>query len=271
MVITKDALNKDKNIIHNNRDQMGDKPINLIQQSNPIVILDEPQKMGGQASQWGIKELNPLVVLRYSATHRDVENLVYKLTPFDAYQQGLVKKIELATVVEESDPNTKKIILESIYSAGNTLKAKLRVFVKEKTGVLLKTITVGYDDNLAVKSKNDYYDGFNVLEINLGDNYILFSNGLKIYVGQSSVNEDEIVRLMVREIVREHLEKKRKYNPLGIKVLSLFFINRVDDYLPADSWLRKMFEEEYFQATNTDFQEFRNSRPERVHAGYFQR
>jgi len=269
MVITKDAFNKDKNIIHNNHDRMGDKPISLIQKTNPIVILDEPQKMGGEATQWGIKELNPLIVLRYSATHRDIENLVYKLTPFDAYAKGLVKKIELATVVEESDPNTKKIILENIYSSGSSLKAKLKVFIKQATSVQLKTITVGSGDNLALKSKNPYYDGFTVSEINLGNNYILFSNGIKVHVGQSSVNEDEIVRMMVREIVLEHLEKKRKFNPLGIKTLSLFFIHRVDDYLPADGWLRKMFEEEFQKAINTDYPEFKTARPDKVHSGYF--
>lgn len=269
MVITKDAFNKDLNIIHNNHDRMGDKPIALIQKTNPIIILDEPQKMEGEATQWGIKELNPFVVLRYSATHRNIENLVYKLTPFDAYQKGLVKKIELATVVEEGDPTTKKIILENIYSSGSSLKAKLKVFVKEKTGVKLKTLTIGSGDKLWEKSKNEYYNGFIVSEINLGNGYILFSNGLKIYLGQSSVNEDEIVKLMVCETIKEHLEKKRKFNPLGIKTLSLFFIHRVDDYLPTDGWLRKMFEEEYGKFINTEYPEYQSTRPESVHAGYF--
>jgi len=269
MVITKDAFNKDLNIIHNNHDRMGDKPITLIQKTNPIIILDEPQKMEGEATQWGIKELKPLIVLRYSATHRNIENLVYKLTPFEAYQKGLVKKIELATVVEEGDPTTKKIVLENIYSSGNSLKAKLKVFVREKTGVKLKTITIRSGDKLWEKSKNDYYNGFIVSEINLGSGYILFSNGLKIYQGQSSVDEDEIVRLMVRETIREHLEKKRKLNPLGIKTLSLFFIHRVSDYLPTDGWLRKMFEEEYKRLINTQYPEYQSTRPENIHAGYF--
>jgi len=269
MVITKDAFNKDINIIHNNQDRMGDKPIALIQKTNPIIILDEPQKMEGEATQWGIKELSPLVVLRYSATHRNIENLVYKLTPFEAYQKGLVKKIELATVVEEGDPTTKKVILENIYSSGSSLKAKLKVFVKEKTGVKLKTLTISSGDKLWEKSKNEYYNNFIVSEINLGNGYILFSNGLKIYQGQSSVNEDEIIKLMVRETIKEHLEKKRKFNPLGIKTLSLFFIHRVDDYLPTDGWLRKMFEEEYSKFTNTEYLEYQNIKPESVHSGYF--
>ena len=93
MIITRDAFNKDINIIHNIHDKMGDKPIKIIKKTNPIVILDEPQKMGGSATKWGISELNPLFVLRYSATHKDIRNLVYKLTPYDAYNLGFVKKI----------------------------------------------------------------------------------------------------------------------------------------------------------------------------------
>ncbi len=92
MVITRDAFNKDINIIHNAHDKMGGKPIEIIKNTNPIVILDEPQKMSGEATTWGIEQLNPLFILRYSATHRDIYNLVYKLTPYDAYDLGLVKK-----------------------------------------------------------------------------------------------------------------------------------------------------------------------------------
>jgi len=92
MVITKDAFNKDINIIHNTHDKIGDKPIEIIKMTRPIVILDEPQKMGGEATSWGIEQLNPLFVLRYSATHRDIYNLVYRLTPYDAYNLGLVRK-----------------------------------------------------------------------------------------------------------------------------------------------------------------------------------
>ncbi|MCM8831945.1 MAG: DEAD/DEAH box helicase family protein [Candidatus Omnitrophica bacterium] len=245
MVITRDAFNKDINIIHNLHDKMGDKPIEIIQKTNPILILDEPQKMGGEATQWGIEQLNPLFILRYSATHKDIYNLVYKLTPYDAYNLGLVKKIEVLSITEEGEPSSKKIILEKIESMTSGLKAKIKVFVKEKEGIKFKTITIKHGENLVNKTDNFYYNGFVVSEINKSGGFITFSNGVKIYEGKSSIDEDEIIRFMVRETVREHLDKKKQLNPKGIKVLSLFFLNRVDDYLLEDGIVRKMFEEEF--------------------------
>lgn len=269
MVITRDAFNKDINIIHNINDKMGDKPIEIIKRTNPIVILDEPQKMGGEATQWGIEQLNPLFVLRYSATHRDIYNLVYKLTPYDAYNLGLVKKIEVLSITEEGDPSSKKIILEKIESTASGLRAKVKVFAKTSEGIKLKTITIKHGDDLANKTNNSYYDGFVVSEINKGAGYILFSNGLKIFEGKSSVDEDEIIRIMVRETIREHLDKKRKLNPKGIKVLSLFFLNRVDDYLLGNGIVRKMFEEEFNKLVANGFKEFSNLDVKKVHSGYF--
>jgi len=269
MVITRDAFNKDINIIHNVHDKMGDKPIEIIKKTNPIVILDEPQKMGGEATLWGIEQLNPLFVLRYSATHRDIYNLVYKLTPYDAYNLGLVKKIEVLSITEEGNPGSKKIILEKIESISSGLRAKVKVFVKTREGLKLKTITIKNGDNLANKTDNDDYDGFIVSEINKGTGYISFSNGVKIYEGKSSIDEDEIIRIMVRETIREHLDKKKKLNPKGIKVLSLFFLNRVDDYLLEDGIVRRMFEEEFNKLIKNGFQEFSNLDVKKIHSGYF--
>jgi len=107
---------------------MGDKPIEILKNTKPIVILDEPQKMGGEATSWGIEQLNPLFVLRYSATHRDVYNLVYKLTPYDAYNFGLVKKIEVLSITEEGDPSSKIIILERIESTSRENRINLKWF-----------------------------------------------------------------------------------------------------------------------------------------------
>jgi type III restriction enzyme len=269
MVITRDAFNKDINIIHNVHDKMGDKPIEVIKKTNPIVILDEPQKMGGEATLWGIEQLNPLFVLRYSATHRDYYNLVYRLTPYDAYNLGLVKKIEVLSITEEGDPSSKKIILEKIESTSSGLRAKVKVFVKTSEGVKLKTITIKHGDNLAKKTNNNYYDGFIVSEINKGSGYISFSNGVKIYEGKSSIDEDEIIRIMIRETIREHLDKKKKLNPKGIKVLSLFFLNRVDDYLSENGIVRRMFEEEFNKLIKNEFKEFSNLEVKKIHSGYF--
>lgn len=269
MVITKDAFNKDINIIHNTHDKMGDKPIEIIKKTSPIVILDEPQKMGGEATQWGLSELNPLFILRYSATHRNIYNLVYKLTPYEAYNFGLVKKIEVLSITEEGQPSSKKIILEKIESTTSGLRAKVKVFVKTKEGIKFKIITLKHSDDLARKTDNSYYEGFIVNEINKGSGYILFSNGLKIYEGKSSIGEDEIVRIMVRETIREHLEKKKQLNTKGIKVLSLFFLNRVDDYLLEDGLVRKNFEEEFNKLIQDGYKEFSDIDIEEIHSGYF--
>ena len=269
MVITKDAFNKDINIIHNTHDKMGDKPIEIIKKTNPIVILDEPQKMSGEATQWGLSKLNPLFILRYSATHRNIYNLVYKLTPYEAYNFGLVKKIEVLSITEEGQPSSKKIILEKIESITSGLRAKVKVFVKTKEGIKFKTITLKHSDDLARKTDNSYYEGFIVNEINKGSGYILFSNGLKIYEGKSSIEEDEIARIMVRETIREHLEKKKQLNTKGIKVLSLFFLNRVDDYLLEDGLVRKNFEEEFNKLIQDGYKEFSDLDIEKIHSGYF--
>lgn len=269
MVITKDAFNKDINIIHNVHDKMGDKPIEIIKKTKPIVILDEPQKMGGEATLWGLSELNPLFVLRYSATHREIYNLIYKLTPYEAYNFGLVKKIEVLSITEEGDPASKKIILDRIESTSSGLRAKVKLFVNTKEGIKLKLITLRHGDNLANKTNNSYYEGFITSEINKGAGYISFSNGVKIYEGKSSIDEDEIIRFMVRETVREHLDKKRQLNPKGLKVLSLFFLNRVDDYLLEDGIVRRMFEEEFNKLIKNGFKEFSNLDVKKVHSGYF--
>jgi type III restriction enzyme len=280
MVITRDAFNEDINIIHNVHDKMGDKPIEIIKKTKPIVILDEPQKMGGEATLWGLSELNPLFILRYSATHRDIYNLVYKLTPYDAYNLGLVKKIEVLSITEEGDASSKKIILDRIESASSGLRAKVKVFVNTKDGIKFKIITIKHGDDLANKADNSYYDGFITSEINKGAGYLSFSNGVKIYEGKSSIDEDEIIRFMVRETVREHLEKKKQLNPKGLKVLSLFFLNRVDDYLLEDGIVRQMFEKEFNKLIKKGFtpldnkhlmgfKEFSNLGVKKVHSGYF--
>ncbi|MFQ6088201.1 MAG: DEAD/DEAH box helicase family protein [Candidatus Methanofastidiosia archaeon] len=271
MIITRDAFNKEINIIHNVHDRMGDKPIQLISQTRPIVILDEPHKMGGEASQWGISQLNPLFILRYSATHRELYNLVYKLTPYDAYNFGLVKKIEVLSITEEGDPSSKKIILEKIDSVKSGLRARVKAFSKEKGGIRFKAMTLKHGEDLEKKTDNPYYNGFLISEINKEAGYISFVNGVKIYEGRSSVDEDEVIRFMIQETIREHFERKRRLNPRGIKILSLFFINRVNDYLPENGWLRRMFEEECRELIRREFSEFSNIDIVKIHKGYFSR
>jgi len=268
MILTKDAFNKIENIINKVQDRMGDRPIELIKQTRPIVILDEPQKMGGEATTWGISELNPLFVLRYSATHRETPNLVYVLTPYDAYEQGLVKKIEVLSVTEDADPSSRKIILRQVLTS--PLRAKVKVFVKEKAGVKFKEVTLREDDDLERKTSNPYYKSFVVSEIRYDPNFIAFANGVKILEGEISGGEDPVTRTMIKETILEHLEKKAKWNSRGVKVLSLFFINHVGDYLPEGGWLRKMFEEEFINILKTPaFASAPKLEVKKVHKGYF--
>jgi type III restriction enzyme len=269
MVITRDAFNKDINIIHNVYDKMGDKPIEVIKKTRPIVVLDEPQKMGGEATLWGLSELNPLFILRYSATHKDIYNLVYKLTPCDAYNLGLVKKIEVLSIIEEGDLSSKKIILTKIESTSGGLRAKVKVFVKTKDGTKFKIISLKHGDDLAKKADNFYYEGFLVSEINKGVGYLSFSNGVKILEGKSSIEEDEIIRFMVRETIKEHLDKKKLLNPKGLKVLSLFFLNRVNDYLLKEGVVRQIFEEEFNKLITNGFKKFSGLDVNKIHSGYF--
>ncbi len=272
MIITRDAFNKDINIIHNVHDRMGDKPIELIKRTQPIVIMDEPHKMGGKSSLWGISELNPLAILRFSATHKEIYNLIYKLSPYDSYNLGLVKKIEVLSVTGDDDLSNKKIIVEKIMQAKNGLKVKLKVFIKEKGGIKFKSKVFKTGDNLAKKTKNPYYkDNFEIKGIHAGIGYIEFFNGMRIYEGKSSVNDDEIMRIMVNETIREHLGKKRSLNPKSIKVLTLFFINRVDDYLLEDGWLKKMFEIEFKKLVDEKFIEYSDIDVKKIHKGYFSR
>lgn len=269
MVITRDSFNKDSNIIHNVRDGLGDKPIDLIRKIRPVVVLDEPQKMGGEATTWGIEQLNPLFVLRYSATHKDIFNLVYKLTPYEAYNQGLVKKIEVLSVTEDADASSKKIILERVDSVASGLRARVKVFCRTGNNIILKSITLKHGDNLAQKTSNDYYNGFIVSEINRAEGFVAFTNGVKVIEGQSSEMDDIIIRTMVRETIREHFDKKRRLNPKGIKVLSLFFLNRVDDYMLADGKVRLLFTEEFNNIVASEYPEFAHTNVELVHNGYF--
>ena len=272
MIISRDAFNKDLNIIHNVQDRMGARPIDVIKKTRPILILDEPQKMEGDATQWGIEQYDPLFILRYSATHKERINLIYNLSPYDAYNYDLVKKIEVASITREDDPYSKQVILEQITrTRTGSLRAKLKVFVKEKTGIKFKIKTFKHGDNLEKTTKNEYYSGFIINEINYSKKFVSFSNGIRVYIGQASVNEEEILKTMVKETIESHLEKKSELNPIGIKVLSLFFINRVDDYLPQDSILRRVFEETYIELVTNEFPEFSGIDPKTIHSGYFSR
>ncbi|MFW3341839.1 type III restriction-modification system endonuclease [Aliarcobacter butzleri] len=296
MIINIDAFKKSftdptkdnkANLIHRTNDRLnGMKPIDFIASTNPIVIIDEPQSVDNTSkSKEAISTLNPLCKLRYSATHTEKYNLMYKLDSIDAYEQKLVKQIEVANVRTTDNQNQAYIKLLKVSKKPITATVEIDVNEKGITKRVSKTIkdgTILYD-----LTKRDVYMDFNVNDIYVeeGNEYIQFSNGQFIKIGESigDVDEDSIKRLQIRKTIEEHLDKEMKLNPIGIKVLSLFFIDRVANYRYYDEngsaikgkyavW----FEEEYqkiikYPKYHSLFEKHNqlNTPIEKIHDGYF--
>lgn len=300
MIINIDAFRKsftdiDKeskaNLIHRESEKLeGNKPIDLIASTNPIVIIDEPQSVDNTPkSKEAIKSLNPLFTLRYSATHKEVYNLMYRLTPVDAYQENLVKKIEVSSLKSDEISAKPYIKLISV-SDKNGYSGKAEINYKSKDGsISKKEVTIKFGEDLWEKSNEvDYYkdNGYIVDDIDCfeDEQSITFINGIRLRKGEAIgiVDDDSIKRAQIRETIIRHLEKERHYSKKGIKVLSLFFIDRVDNYRIYDNQGNSQkgkyaiwFEEEYERLINGAYKDVREKNPnlifdkERVHDGYF--
>lgn len=235
------SFNKDSNIINKESDKLsGRQPIEFIQATRPIVIIDEPQSVDGtEKSQEAIKSLNPLMTLRYSATHRNPYNLVYRLDPVKAFELRLVKQIVVASAVGDSSANESFIKVEEIeYKKG--IKAKVKIHVQGKDGPKEKSVAIKQGDDLFHKSGELalYRDGYQIAEINAepGGEYIRLSNGKTLRLGQEVGGiRDDIWKVQIKHTVKKHLEKELQLQSRGIKVLSLFFIDRVANYRDYDS------------------------------------
>lgn len=254
MVMTISAFNKDANVLYSVRDQMqGEQPISYIQKTNPILILDEPQNMEGDATQAALKNFNALFRLRYSATHRNPYNLMYQLTPADAYQLGLVKKIEVYSVTDDDTGLSRPYLNLLSVEAGSIIKAKVEVVSKDAKGNPKKRrITLKQDDDVAAKAKNDIYAGYVVdsLDADAPDfgvtGKIRFRNGVELLQGEGvGGNRNDLMREQIEQTIRLHFEKRTKMREDGIKVLSLFFIDKVANYVQSDGFIRTTFVEEF--------------------------
>ena len=284
MIINIDSFNKKSiNIIHDYRDQMsGYRPIEFVQATNPIVVMDEPQNMESDKAKEAIASLNPLCTLRYSATHRDKYNLIYQLDPIRAFQMRLVKKISVNSVTAESDPTQSYIKVEDITNQNGTFKVKLSFFEQTTEGVRKKPKQLKQHDDLFIVSKEyeAYRNGFVVDEINArpGMEFVRFANGIRLNKGEEQGgSKDDIVKKQLRETIKSHFEKEHQVRGMGIKVLSLIFLDRVGNYRihKKDGYelgrYGKWFEEIYADIA----EEYRNLfnqdvvPSERVHNGYF--
>ncbi|MFA5555335.1 MAG: DEAD/DEAH box helicase family protein [Phycisphaerae bacterium] len=281
MVINIDSFAKDENIINKPNDKLnGQKPVEFIQATHPIVIVDEPQNMETKKRVAAIDNLKALCTLRYSATHRNLYNLTYSLNPVKAYDLGLVKQIEVDSIVEENAFNDAFVAVESITATKSRVTAKVSINSNEKSGVRRKTITVKVGDDL-YKLSNEreiYADGYLIEEIDAINQCISISNGSLLYKGDSQGGlTDEVRKFQIRKTIEEHLKKEKRLNKKGIKVLSLIFIDRVANYRGYDSdgnpikgkfaeWFEEIYQEYISKAA---FKELDKFPVNEVHNGYF--
>lgn len=275
MVMTIDSFNKASNIIHHSIDRLqGETPIHLIQSARPVLVLDEPQNMESELRIKALSMLNPLFALRYSATHRNAYNLVYRLTPFEAYRQSLVKRIEVASVLKEDDRNQVFLRLDDVSREKKAFTARVAVHKLMKDGnVQQQVITIRPGDSLEEKTNRREYREFEVEEINYGEGTVLFTNGVELRKGEAiGADKDAIFKAQIRYTIEEHFRKQARLREANIKVLSLFFIDRVDNYAPQDGLIRRLFAQElaHLQERYAERDPYwKHVDPEAVQAAYF--
>ena len=281
LVINIDSFAKDENIINKPNDRVsGKRPIEFIQSTKPIVIVDEPQNMETEIRKKAIQNLEPLCTLRYSATHTNLYNLMYSLNPVKAYDLGLVKQIEVDSVMSENDFNDSFIQLESVNRIGNNITAKIKIDTTSIAGIKRKSVTANKNklDLFELSGKNEKYEGLKIYEIDFGNEQIELTNGIVLKVGESQGGmNDEVMRFMIQKTVEEHLKKERDYKAKGIKVLTLFFIDKVKNYREYDvsgnaiggkfaKWFEEIYTEEINKPKNKNLILYSVNE---IHNGYF--
>ena len=285
------AKNKESRIIYSKRDEFASRrPIDVIAANRPIIIMDEPQKMEGEATQAALKKFNPLFTLNYSATHKTKHDTIYALDAYDAYKERLVKQIQVQGFEIKNLRGTNHYLyLDGIdLSPKHPPVARIELETRNAAGAIrreIKKFDVG--DDLRAESGLAEYEGFTVTEINpRGRGYVTFLNGTTISCGEviGDSNEEAMQRVQIRETIRAHFEKEKELFNRGIKCLSLFFIDEVANYRQYDDEgnevkgkFQRIFEEEYARLVNnymtvfdTDYDKYlRRFRPCETHRGYF--
>ncbi len=287
---------KESRIIYSKRDEFASRrPIDVIAANRPIIIMDEPQKMEGAATQAALKKFNPLFVLNYSATHRTKHDTVYALDALDAYRERLVKRIKVIGFEMKNLRGTNGYMyLDNIFLSPNKPPmARISIEVKNASGEPRRHFkTLGVGDSLFVESKElEQYRSFDIAEIFPGSAtqptaYVAFTNGVTLCKGDvvGDSNLMHLQRVQIRETIKAHFEKERQLFKKGIKCLSLFFIDEVakyrqydEDNQPVKGVFQQIFEEEYARLVNEEFHIFdedyneylRRFAPYQTHRGYF--
>jgi len=294
MIINSQAFNakgKDARRIYMKLDEFRSRrPIDIIAKTNPIMIIDEPQSVEGAQTKERLKEFQPLMTLRYSATPKEYYNLIYRLDAMDAYNKKLVKKISVKGITESGTTATESYVyLESINLSKAAPTATIQFDFKGATGIRKVNRTVGIGFNLYDNSNqlDEYKVGFVVKAIDGRDDSLEFLNGVKLFAGDviGKVSEEQLRRIQIRETILSHIQRERELFNKGIKVLSLFFIDEVDHYRIYDEsgqsqngLFATMFEEEYTDIISNlqreigdeDYVKYLEAiSAEKTHAGYF--
>ena len=290
--LKEDGRSKEARIIYSKRDEFGSRrPIDVIKENRPIIILDEPQKMGGAVTQKALKNFNPLFTLNYSATHAVKHNTVYVLDALDAFNKRLVKKIEVKGFEVKNFRGTDSyMFLEQIVlSSKKPPMARIELEIGYNKSINRETRVLGVGDDLYyVSQEMEQYKGYTISDIDPFRGTVTFTNGEVIKTGEVSgdVSESDMRRIQIRETILSHFEKEEKLFNMGIKSLSLFFIDEVSKYRQYDAdgneilgEYGRIFEEEYLNVLNdyitvfdTPYQKYLKSMcsdVSTVHKGYF--
>lgn len=290
--LKEDGRSKESRIIYSKRDEFGSRrPIDVIKANRPIIIMDEPQKMGGEVTQKALKNFNPLFSLNYSATHQKHHNLVYVLDALDAFNKKLVKKIEVKGFEVKNLRGTDSYLYleQIILSSKKPPMAKIELEIGYKKSINRETRILGVNDDLYyVSQQMEQYKGYTISEVDPLRGTVTFTNGVVIKAGDvtGDVSEKDMRRIQIRETILSHFEKEEKLFNMGIKCLSLFFIDEVSKYRQYDENGNEVLGEygvifeqeyknilnEYIKSSNTPYQKYLRSTcsdVSKVHNGYF--
>lgn len=272
LLITLDAFNKKSNKIYQASDKLpGERlPYQFIQDVRPILILDEPQNMESENARTALRTLSPLFALHYSATHRNLYNLIYRLTPFDAFQRRLVKRIQVWGVQERNDFNHTLLALQAVKRTGNKITATVRTYVGTGLAVKEEEVTLKPGDNLYKKTgREEHRADYTVTEITVTPPALAFNNGVILRPDDTeNPHYREVFRTQIRETIQRHFATQRDVRRKGVKVLSLFFIDRVDNYVAPNGIIRTLFDELFNQLKLSE-PDFRDLDPAVVRRAYF--
>ena len=272
MIMTIDSFKRVNTILNQPQEGFVGVPKDSLQKTNPILILDEPQNMESDLSKTSINELNPLFTLRFSATHKNYYNLLYSLSPQQSLNQGLVKQIDVWAMSENQTINDVYINVLKIEIDKKSKRpvASLELVARNKDEFVKKTIKIKGNDSLKDKTKNDIYTGFIVDEISFRDMFIRFENGLKLELNQINGKvKRQIQQEQISDAIKLHMQKFEELKDKDIKVLSLFFIDRVSNFLSdEDGWMEDWFCSE-FDRIKVNFENFKEIDAKEVYSYYF--